>query len=276
MGDPIEYLVKGYHLSLKERRSPVYHSDLRAGLIMQKIPLALLSAGTEATIEDVHATDALLRHLSAMGLFSGSRVTVVCADRVLILSVSGSRYALSRGMAMKILVRDPIQLTKHRRMHNGKDTPYCACRDPNVGKSTLFNAITGSHQHVGNWPGVTVEKKSGSFQHGDYDIEIIDLPGSDSLTAYSADEVIARDSLSMKNRMLSSTSWTQPTSNATSTPPSSLAISIPVVIAFNMSDMSETRGDPFDPKKMEEYLEIPVVRTVGSRGKGIPVCSMRQ
>jgi ferrous iron transport protein A len=75
---------------------------------MQKIPLALLSAGTEATIEDVHATDGLLRHLTAMGLFSGSRVTVVCADRgSLILSVSGSRYALSRGMAMKILVRDP-------------------------------------------------------------------------------------------------------------------------------------------------------------------------
>ena len=63
--------------------------------------------GTGAMIEDVHATDGLLRHLTAMGLLPGSRVTVVCADRgSLIISVSGSRYALSRGMAMKILVRD--------------------------------------------------------------------------------------------------------------------------------------------------------------------------
>jgi ferrous iron transport protein A len=74
---------------------------------MQKIPLALLDAGKEATIEDVHAADGLLRHLTAMGLSPGSRVTVVCADRgSLILSVAGSRYALSRGMAMKILVSE--------------------------------------------------------------------------------------------------------------------------------------------------------------------------
>jgi len=80
---------------------------------MQKIPLALLSAGTEATIEDVHATDGLYQHLAAMGLSSGSRVTVVCADRgSLIISVAGSRYALSRGMAMKILVRDPSSVDK--------------------------------------------------------------------------------------------------------------------------------------------------------------------
>jgi ferrous iron transport protein A len=74
-------------------------------MTMQKIPLALVSARTDAIIGDVHAADALLRHLSAMGLSPGARVTVVCADRgSLIVSVAGSRYALSRGMAMKILV----------------------------------------------------------------------------------------------------------------------------------------------------------------------------
>ena len=65
--------------------------------------------------------------------------------------------------------------------------------NPNVGKTTLFNALTGSRQHVGNWPGVTVEKKTGWVSHNGYDIEIVDLPGAYSLTAYSADEIVARD-----------------------------------------------------------------------------------
>jgi len=143
--------------------------------------------------------------------------------------------------------------------------------NPNVGKSTLFNAITGSHQHVGNWPGVTVEKKSGSVQHGDYDIEIIDLPGTYSLTAYSADEVIARDFLIDEKpdvviHVVDATNLERNLYLTTQL----LEIGTPVVIALNMSDMSETRGDRINPKKMEEYLEIPVVRTIGSRGEGIP------
>ena len=65
--------------------------------------------------------------------------------------------------------------------------------NPNVGKTTLFNALTGSRQHVGNWPGVTVEKKTGRINRNGYDIEIVDLPGTYSLAAYSADEIVARD-----------------------------------------------------------------------------------
>ena len=65
--------------------------------------------------------------------------------------------------------------------------------NPNVGKTTLFNALTGSRQHVGNWPGVTVEKKTGRINRNGYDIEIVDLRGTYSLTAYSADEIVARD-----------------------------------------------------------------------------------
>ena len=66
--------------------------------------------------------------------------------------------------------------------------------NPNVGKTTLFNALTGSKQHVGNWPGVTVEKKSGKILFKGYEIEIIDLPGTYSLTAYSLDEIVAATS----------------------------------------------------------------------------------
>ncbi len=152
-----------------------------------------------------------------------------------------------------------------------KTLRFALAGNPNVGKSTLFNAITGSHQHVGNWPGVTVEKKSGSVQHGGYDIEIIDLPGTYSLTAYSADEVIARDFLIDEKpdvviHVVDATNLERNLYLTTQL----LEIGTPVVIALNMSDMSETRGDRINPKKMEEYLEIPVVRTVGSRGEGIP------
>ena len=65
--------------------------------------------------------------------------------------------------------------------------------NPNSGKTTLFNRLTGSRQHVGNWPGKTVEKKEGYMEYKDYKIEIVDLPGTYSLTAYSIEELIARN-----------------------------------------------------------------------------------
>ena len=65
--------------------------------------------------------------------------------------------------------------------------------NPNAGKSTIFNALTGMHQHTGNWPGKTVELKSGAFSYQELDIELVDLPGTYSLAAYSPDEIVARD-----------------------------------------------------------------------------------
>jgi len=64
--------------------------------------------------------------------------------------------------------------------------------NPNSGKSTIFNALTGAHQYIANYPGVTVEKKAGRVRHKGYDIEVVDLPGTYSLTAYSLEEVVAR------------------------------------------------------------------------------------
>ena len=67
--------------------------------------------------------------------------------------------------------------------------------NPNSGKTTLFNELTGARQHVGNYPGVTVEKKEGTYTHQDFKLHIVDLPGTYSLTAYSLEEVVARDYL---------------------------------------------------------------------------------
>ncbi len=142
--------------------------------------------------------------------------------------------------------------------------------NPNVGKSTLFSAITGARQHIGNWPGVTVEKKSGSVRHGNREIEVVDLPGTYSLTAYSLDEVIARDFIidgkpDVVVQVVDATSLER---NLYLTTQLS-ELGVPLVIALNMSDMAEQRGDVIAREKLAGFLEMPVIRTVGSRNEGI-------
>ena len=142
--------------------------------------------------------------------------------------------------------------------------------NPNVGKTTLFNALTGSRKHVGNWPGVTVEKKTGRINRNGYDIEIVDLPGTYSLTAYSADEIVARDFIleEKPDVVVQVVDATNLERNLYLT--TQLAeLGAPVVIALNMADAAEARGDAIDRERLSAFLEIPVVRTVGTRGDGI-------
>lgn len=80
-----------------------------------------------------------------------------------------------------------------------KEIVIAIAGNPNCGKTVLFNSLTGSRQHVGNWPGVTVEKKEGSFTHGDNFVKVVDLPGTYSLGAYSEDEAVARDYILFEN-----------------------------------------------------------------------------
>jgi ferrous iron transport protein B len=142
--------------------------------------------------------------------------------------------------------------------------------NPNVGKTTLFNALTGSRQHVGNWPGVTVEKKTGRVGRNGREIEVVDLPGTYSLTAYSVDEVVARDYIldEKPDVVVQVVDATNLERNLYLT--TQLAeLKTPMVIALNMADMAEARGDSIDHRKLSAFLEIPVVRTVGTRGDGL-------
>ena len=142
--------------------------------------------------------------------------------------------------------------------------------NPNVGKTTVFNALTGARQRVGNFPGVTVEKKSGRVVHRGVELEIVDLPGTYSLTAYSLDEVIARDFIVEERpdvvvQVVDATNLERNLYLTTQI----MELGTRVVIALNMADLAEARGDVIDTERMREFLEIPVVRTVGSRGEGI-------
>ena len=142
--------------------------------------------------------------------------------------------------------------------------------NPNAGKSTIFNALTGSSQHVGNWPGKTVAKKEGSFREGDYEITLTDLPGSYSLTAYSPEEMITRDFLINERPSLVITvvDAANLERNLYLTV-QVLELGVPVVIALNMSDVAKERGITIDSERLGQELGAPVISTVASQGEGI-------
>ena len=132
--------------------------------------------------------------------------------------------------------------------------------NPNCGKTTLFNALTGSTAHVGNWPGVTVDKKVGAYKKGDTPIEIVDLPGIYSLSPYTPEEVIARGYIldEKPDCIINIVDVTNLERNLYLTT-QLLEIDVPIVIALNMKDVLEKRGDEIDEKTLEKRIGVPVV-----------------
>ncbi len=141
---------------------------------------------------------------------------------------------------------------------------------PNTGKSTLFNALTGLTQAVGNWPGKTVERKSGTILCGSTKVEIVDLPGTYSLTADSAEERIARDFIIDGHADLVLVVVNALCLDRTLYYGAEIAaMGIPYVVALNMTDMAEDAGITVDSSRVAQGLGTPVFPLVASRGKGI-------
>ncbi|MBT9437894.1 MAG: ferrous iron transport protein B [Desulfobacterales bacterium] len=141
--------------------------------------------------------------------------------------------------------------------------------NPNSGKTTLFNELTGARQHVGNYPGVTVEKKEGTYVHDGYNIHIVDLPGTYSLTAYSLEEVVARDFLVNEKPeavidIIDSSNLERNLYLAIQF----LEMGIPLCIALNMIDVAEKRGIKINGEKLSTLLGVPVVPTIARTGEG--------
>ena len=142
--------------------------------------------------------------------------------------------------------------------------------NPNSGKTTIFNNITGTRQKVGNWPGVTVEKKEGMVKKFGYDFKIVDLPGTYSLTPFSIEEIVARnyvlderpdvvidiiDASNLERSLYLATQLRE--------------IDCRVLFALNMADVAHAREIKIDGKKLSELLEVPVVFTIGNKNEGI-------
>ena len=141
--------------------------------------------------------------------------------------------------------------------------------NPNSGKTTVFNNLTGARQHVGNYAGVTVEKKEGTVKYRDYEIKVIDLPGTYSLTAYSPDEVVARkviieekpdvvvnivDASNLERNLYLTTQL--------------LELDVPIILALNMYDTAEKAGMKIDFELLSQLLGVPIVRTIGTKNVG--------
>ena len=151
-----------------------------------------------------------------------------------------------------------------------KEITIALAGNPNSGKTTVFNNLTGARQHVGNWPGVTVEKKEGSCRYQGYHIKVVDLPGVYSLTAYSPDEVIARNFIveGKPDAVVDIVDASNLERNLY------LAVQIlemgaPLVIALNMMDMAESRRYKIDVNALAREIGAPVVPMVANRNQGM-------
>ncbi len=148
--------------------------------------------------------------------------------------------------------------------------------NPNAGKTTVFNALTGARQHVGNYPGVTVEKKEGTVARGGVSFRIVDLPGAYSLSANSPEEAVARNFLVNDSpgpgarpdvvvQVADASNMERNLYLATQI----MELGLPLVIALNMSDVAKAKGIEYDLAQLQSLLRVPVVPTVGSRRQGM-------
>ncbi len=142
--------------------------------------------------------------------------------------------------------------------------------NPNSGKTSIFNSLTGTRQHVGNYPGVTVERKEGTCRYNKMLIRVVDLPGTYSLTAYSIEEVVARNVIIDEHPdvvvdILDASNLERNLYLAVQL----MELGTPLLLAFNMSDIAQRRGIGFDLDKLSSLLNCPIIPTVGHKRIGI-------
>jgi ferrous iron transport protein B len=237
------------------------------------IQLMELHPGRNAVIRKLEGKRPVLARLAALGFTPGAAVSVIrnSDHGPLLVSLRGARVALGRGEAAHVLVssaeNEPVA-------GNESIAPVhlsiALTGQPNVGKSSLFNSLTGLNQHVGNWSGKTVECKVGEFTFQDTAFTIVDLPGTYSLTASSEEERLARDYILKEcPELIIAVVNAATLERSLYLVAELLLLPVPVIVALNMTDVAEREGIHVEPKVLEAALGIPVVPMVASRGSGL-------
>ena len=248
---------------------------------------------------------AVKRRLIDMGLTPGTRVTLVKIAPFgdpMEVSLRGYEMSLRKADAAQITVRllregellrerplphvDRAQRERMRLAHSHEAAAHPRTYDavvhdtrqwkialagnPNCGKTTLFNALTGSNQYVGNWPGVTVEKKEGTARLGAQEMTVVDLPGIYSLSPYSMEEIVARQFIigEHPDAILNIVDATNLERNLYLTM-QLLELERPMVLALNFMDEVEKAGDRIDVERLSQHLGVPVIPISARDGTGL-------
>lgn len=224
-----------------------------------------LREGEEGVVHAILGGERLTSRLAGMGMVPGVKVKILrnTAGAVIALA-SETRVALGRGEASRIQVRR-THVSPERRSFL-----IALAGQPNVGKSTVFNILTGLSQHVGNWPGKTVEKKEGVHVSGGAELRMVDLPGTYSLTAFSEEERVAREFIINEHPdvvvLLVNAAALERSLYLLS---ELLLLDPPVVVAVNMLDVAQSQGVHINLEGLQESLGIPVIPIVATKNKGI-------
>jgi len=230
-----------------------------------------LKDGEEGIIRSILGGHVLISRLAGMGIGLNTRIHRHRASGgLVIVQVADTRVALGAGEAAKILVSPVLCRPEEAERPQEHRLLVALAGQPNAGKSTVFNILTGLSQHVGNWPGKTVEKREGAHRADGVEMRIIDLPGTYSLTAFSEEERVARDFIIHEAPdvivLLVNASALERSLYLLA---ELLLIGPPIVIAVNMLDVAESQGIRIDTEALQTALGIPVVPMIATKNRGI-------
>lgn len=251
-------------------------------LLLDEMP-----TGSKCVIVKVNGYGGLRHRLMEMGFVKGEVVTVMKNAPLLDpveYKIMAGHVSLRREEAQKIQVVAMGQSTDDSATFNGmtedevqivfnkksKEISVALVGNPNCGKTSFFNHATGLHEKVGNYSGVTVDMKIGEFHHNGYTINLIDLPGTYSITEYTPEELYVREFITKQNPdiVLNIVDASNLERNLYLTT-QLIDMNVRVVMALNMYDELSKRGDKFDYQSMSEMLGFPIIPTTASKGKGI-------
>ena len=252
--------------------------------------LSELKNNERGVITKVKGRGAFRKRITEMGFIKGETVTVIKNAPLkdpIEYSIMGYHISLRRSEAALVEVitekeaKDYIKnefngtignnILKSSAKKKSRHINIALVGNPNCGKTTLFNNITGSKEHVGNYGGVTVDAKKASRRYHGYKFDITDLPGTYSITAYSPEELYVREHIfdEIPDIVVNVVDVSNLERNLYLTT-RLIDMDIKIVIALNMYDELEKRGDKFDYRMLAKMIGVPIVPTVASAGKGIP------
>ncbi len=232
--------------------------------------LSDLAGGTSGTVRNLQGGSRFSSRLAALGFTVGTVVEVVqnLGRGAIIVAVRGTQVALGYREAARVRVE--VTTAEATITPPAGAIRVALAGQPNAGKTTVFNSLTGLTQHVGNWPGKTVEHKTGFLQHRNTTLHIVDLPGTYSLTANSPEERIARDYILTEHPdvvvdIVDASSLERNLYLLCEL----LALPVPVVLGLNMMDVAEQQGIRVEPHVLEAALGLPVIPMIATRNEGL-------